>query len=183
VTALAAASWIQLVPAVLLAANAWALRALVGGPVHVPAGWYRQGWDPVVAVGAAVAVPPAALFAVDMVAGFREGRPPLDDDTWWIDHWPMQAAAALTLVAVAAAVSAGVRGRWSGTPVSAGCVAAAACWFGYWSATYPDHAGSAGRAWGIALVVWGCVFAGLVAWRLVRRPPGPEMLARAVQQG
>jgi len=39
-------------------------------------------------------------------------------------------------------------------------------WFGYWSAIYPNHAGSAGEAWGIALIIWAFTFIGVVGWRL-----------------
>jgi hypothetical protein len=125
--------------------------------------------DPVVGAGAATLVPPAALFAVDMVNGYRERRPPLDDDTWGMDHWPMQAALALAAAGVAVAVAAGVRGRWTGTTVSAGCLAVAAGWFGYWSAIYPNHAGSAGQAGGIGLIGWVVAFIGVVSWRLAQR--------------
>ena len=54
-------------------------------------------------------LPPAMVFAVDMIAGYRTGRPPTDDDTWGLDHWPTQAALALAVVAAALAVAAGVR--------------------------------------------------------------------------
>jgi len=179
VTALAAGSWAQLVPAMLLAVNCYAFLALAGDRAWLPAGWYRLRLDPVVGVVAVALVPPAVLFVVDMVTGYREGRPPLDDDTWGIDHWPTQAALGLTVAAVAVAVAAAVRARWSGTRVSAGCVAVAAGWFGYWSAIYPGHAGSAGQAWGIALIFWACAFSGVVGWRLAtvarRRVPPDEV--------
>ena len=122
-----------------------------------------------VAVVALAIVAPAAMFGVDMVKGYREGRPPRDDDTWGVDHWPTQAALGLAVAAVAVAVALGVRGRWTGTAVSAGCIAVAAGWFGYWSTVYPNHAGSAGEAWGMALIAWAFVFAGVVGWRLATR--------------
>jgi hypothetical protein len=170
VTALAAGAWGQLVPAMLLASNGYALSVLIRDEAALlPAGWYRPRLDPPVGVAAVILVPPAVWFAVDMVIGYWEGRPPLDDDTWGIDHWPTQAALALAIAAVALAVAAGVRARWSGTAVSAGCVAVAAGWFGSWSAIYPNHAGSAGEAPGLALIAWACAFAGLVSWRLASR--------------
>ena len=172
VTALAAGSWVQLVPAVVLGANGYAVRASPGGPTALPAGWYRPRLDLPVGVAAVVLVAPAVWFAADMVQGYREGRPPLDDDTWGIDHWPTQAALALALAVLAVAVAAGVSARWSGTAVTAACVAVAAAWFGYWSAIYPDHAGSAGAAPGIALITWAGAFAGLVGWRLATRRAG-----------
>ena len=169
VTALAAGSWVQLVPAILLASNCYAFVALARERVWLPAGRNRPRLDPLVGVVAVTLVPPAVLFAVDMVRGFRDGRPPLDDDTWGIDHWPTQAALSLAVAAVAVAVAAGVGARWSGTAVSAGCVAVAAGWFGFWSVIYPEHAGSGGEAWGRALIVWACAFTAVVGWRLATR--------------
>jgi len=158
------------VPATLLAANGYALPVLIRNEAALwPAGRYRLRVDPPVGVAAAVLVPPALWFSGDMMIGFWRSRPPLDDDTWEIDYWPTQAALALAIAAVALAVAAGVRARWSGTTVSAGCVAVAAGWFGSWWAIYPNHAGSAGEAPGMALIVWACAFAGLVLWRLATR--------------
>jgi hypothetical protein len=171
VTALAAGSWVQLVPAILLAANGYAVLALGRGPVALPEDWYQPRLDVFVGLTAASLVAPAVLFAVDMVRGYRDGRPPLDDDTAGIDHWPTQGALGLAVAAVALAVAGGVRARWSGTAVSAGCVAVAAGWFGYWSTVYPGHAGSAGEGAGTALMAWACAFAGLVWWRLGSRRP------------
>ena len=168
-TAVAAGSWVQLVPAMLLASNCYAFVAMARDQVWLPVGWYRARLDPLVGLVAATLVPPAVLFAVDMIRGFREDRPPRGDDTWGIDHWPTQAALALAGAAVAVAVAAGVRDRWSGTAVSVGCVALAVGWFGFWSAVYPEHAGSAGEGWGIALIVWACAFIGVAGWRLATR--------------
>jgi hypothetical protein len=93
-----------------------------------------------------------------MVTGFREGRPPLDDDTWGIDHWPTQGALALTAAGVAIAVAAAVRARWSGTGVSAMCVAVAACWFGVSVGDLPEPCGQRGRGVGRrAHRLGGCV--------------------------
>ena len=46
---------------------------------------------------ACVAIPPSILAAIDLVVGFWQLRPPTDDDTWSIDHWPMQATLALAI--------------------------------------------------------------------------------------
>ena len=178
VTAVASASWVQLVPAMLLAGNAYAFLVLAGNEWRLSADWYRRSPDPLVGVVAGVLVPLAAWFAVDMVLGFREGRPPMDDDTWFIDHWPTQGALALSAATVAVASAVAVRASWSGTAVSAGSVAAAAAWFGYWSATYPNHAGSAGAAGGMVLIGWAVAFAGVVAWRLAR-PASPPAHRKA----
>lgn len=167
-TAVAAGAWSQLVPALLLASNCYALMSLSRGRTRLPRRRRPLGVDPVVGVVSALLVPPAVVFAVDMVSGYREGRPPLDADTWGVDHWPTQAALALAIAAVAAAVAAGLHAGWSGTAASATCVAVSAGWFGFWSTVHPDHAGSAGAPWGVALIVWACAFAGVVAWRCQR---------------
>jgi hypothetical protein len=166
-TALAAGSWVQLLPGVALAATCFVLLRLTNSRPRWPAA--RARVDPIVGAVALAAVVPAAIFGLDMIMGYREGRPPLDDETWGIDHWPTQGALGLSVAAVAVAVAAGVRARWTGTAVSAGCVAVAAGWFGYWSTVYPRHAGSAGEAWGTALIGWAFVFVGVVAWRLATR--------------
>lgn len=165
VTAVAAGSWVQLVPAVLLSLNCFALVALTGRGREHSRGALVPRLDPAVGVVAVALVPPALLFAGDMVLGYREGRPPLDDDTWGIDHWPTQAALALAVAVLAVVAAGGVRERWSGTAVSAGTVVLAVGWFGFWSATYPGHAGSAGGAGGTGLLLWACVFTAVVAWR------------------
>jgi hypothetical protein len=147
--------------------NCWVFLALRPGRMRVLGRSHRLRLDLLAGLVAVSLIPPAVLFAVDMIMGYREGRPPLDDDTWGIDHWPTQAAMALAVATIAVAVAAGVRARWSGAAASAGCVALAAGWFGFWSAAYPDHAGSAGGAWGLALIVWAGAFMGVVGWRLL----------------
>jgi hypothetical protein len=169
VTAVAAGSWVQVLPALLLVSNAYVFVLLHRRQGSLPENWCHPRLDGVVSAVAVALIPPAVVFAVDMVRGFREGRPPLDDDTWGIDHWPMQAALAVAAAAVGVAIAAGVRGRWSGTAVSAGCLAVAAGWFGYWSASYPNHAGSAGHAGGLGLIGWAVAFTGVVGWRLTSR--------------
>lgn len=176
VTAVAAGSWLQLAPAALLLLSCYALARLARHRVGSPAVRLPRV-DPVVAAVAVVLLLPALPFAADMVDGYREGRPPLDDDTWGIDHWPTQAALALAVAAVALTVAVGVRAHRSGSMVSAGSVAVAAAWFGFWSHTYPGHAGSAGEVGGIVLMVWACIFLGVVGWRLAVRRAAREVAA------
>jgi hypothetical protein len=172
-TAVASGSWAQLAPGVLLLLSS----SVHGLLVHRRPRWSlasaRPRLDPVVGGIALALVPAAAVFASEMVAAYRHGRPPRDDDTWGIDHWPTQAALGLAIAGVAVVVAAGVRARWPGTAVSAGCAVGAAAWSGYWSSVHPDHAGSAGQVGGAALLVWAVVFGSAVAWRLsdLRRPP------------
>jgi len=158
VTAVASGSLIQLVPAALLVLNVLGISRLVRGPLRPAQGWYRPPLDPVLAVLAALLAAPAVVFAAQMVAGYRTGRAPTNEDTWDVDHWPTQAAMALAVVAVAAAVAAGVRGRWSGSGVSAGCAAATAGWFGVASYSYPGLAGGVDRWWGVAVIAWAVAF-------------------------
>lgn len=158
VTAVASASFLQLVPAALLVGNAYGFSYIVGGPSRVPTGWYRSGLDPLVALLAVVALVPAGAFAVDMLAGYWEGRPPTDDETFMIDHWPTQAALSLAVPVICLAVAAALRSRWSGSLASALCVTLATTWFGVASVAYPDHAGSAGDLWGRLVIGWGLVF-------------------------
>lgn len=174
VTAVASGSLGQLVPAALLVLNALAVSLMARGPLRLTRGWHRPPVDPVLALLAVLLLPPAAVFAVDMISGYRTGRAPTDDVTWGLDHWPTQAALALAVVAVALAVAAGVRGRWAGTATCAGCVAVTAGWFGVVSAVYPRHAGSIGEGWGVALLAWSVVFVVATGWRMVsrRRPVG-----------
>jgi len=93
---------------------------------------------------ALASLPAAALLAWDTIAGAREGRPPQDDITWGLNHWPMQAALTLTLPLLAALASVELRG-WR---VTAYTTAAGAAWLGCLSVVYPAHAGSLGRAGG-----------------------------------
>ena len=167
VTALVSGSLGQLVPAVLLVLNAYGISYLVRGHVRFTRGWYRPPVDPFLAALTILLFAPAAVFAVDMIEGYRTGRAPAHSLTWGVDHWPTQAALALAVVAVAVAVAAGVRGGWAGTAVSAVCVAAAAGWFGVVCTVYPQHAGSIGARWGAALLAWAIVFVAATGWRMV----------------
>lgn len=177
VTAVVAASWVQLAPAAAIALNAGLLATLV----HRRRVRFATGWraDPVVGALALLLTAPALAFAVDLIRGFREGRPPTDDDTWGIDHWPTQAALALAVGVLAWLVAVGVRRGCSGTVSVTVTVAVAAGWFGYWSLAYPDHAGSAGDVGGAGLFLWACTFVALTCCRLraARATIAPDSLA------
>jgi hypothetical protein len=170
VTAVVAGSFGQLVPAGLLLLNAALLSRLGRGYVRPRHGWSLPRVDPFVLVVAVPLVVAGVLFAVDMVIGYRTGRPPTDDDTWGLDHWPMQAALALTLALAGMGVAQGVRNRWSGTAFSALCVTVTAAWFGVICMAYPAHAASVGETWGAVLAAWAAVFAVVTGWRLLRHP-------------
>lgn len=97
------------------------------------------------ALAAAAAAVPSAT---DMIAAARSGRYPVDI-TYGIDHWPTQASLALCIPAAAAVAAL----RPSGWRVPAWTAAVSAVWFGVLSLVYPEHAGSAGQAWGLACVI------------------------------
>ena len=170
VTAVVSGSFGQLVPAGLLVLNAAVLSDLGRGYVRPRHGWRLPRVDPVVLMVVAPLVPVGVVYAVDMVIGYLTGRPPTNDDTWGLDHWPMQAALALTLALVAIGVAAGVRNRWSGTAVSAACVTVTAAWFGVICMIHPGHAASVGATWGAAVAAWAAVFAVATGWRMLSAP-------------
>ncbi len=104
------------------------------------------------AVAAAV---PLIWFAAEMVASAREGRYPNDDITVGLNHWPMQAALPLTMVAAAGLTAL----RQSGWQVSAWTVVAGTAWMGVFSVAYPHHAGSFGLPGGSGAILWSALFA------------------------
>lgn len=168
VTAVAAGSWWQLVPAGGIGLTCVALAALAGSAPPRPS---VPRLDPAVATVAAVLAVPAVWAAAAVCLGFRQDTLGVSDNTWNLDHWPTQAALALAVPGVALAIAAGVRARWSGTWVAVVCVAVTAVWFGVSSAAYPDLSGSGGRWGGIGLVVWAVVLVVVVILR-ARRTAG-----------
>lgn len=181
VTALASGSLVQLAPAIALVLNAFGFRSLARGRLALGRAWKQPHVDPRLAVLAALLTPPAVIFALDMVAGYREGRPPRDDDTWGIDHWPTQAAFSLAIVLVPWAVAVGVRKGWPGSGVSAVCVAVAVSWFAVMSMAYPNHAGSIGQRWGQLVLAWAVTLLLAVAWRLLARSASARGGSRGVR--
>lgn len=170
VTAVVAGSFGQLVPAGLLLLNAAWLSRLGRGYVRPRHGWPLPQVDPFVLVAAAPLLLAGVLYAVDMVIGYRTGRLPTDDDTWGLDHWPMQAALALTIALVGMGVAQGVRNRWSGTAFSAMCVTVTAGWFGVICMAHPAHAASVGETGGAVVAAWAAAFAVITGWQLRRHP-------------
>jgi hypothetical protein len=92
--------WLQLLPAAALLLTSAVLVWLSGGR------WQRAALTSVRSASvhrgtlilAGAAAIPLAVYAADLVAGRREGRPPTDDITLGLDHWPMQAALAVAIV-------------------------------------------------------------------------------------
>jgi hypothetical protein len=170
VTAVAALSWGQLVPAGLLAGTVAFLTDLARGSVRPTQGWRLPAADPVLALLALVVAAPAGAYAFTAVRAYHAREAPTDYITRGLDHWPVQAALALAVLLVSGVVAAGVRGRWPGTLVSAVTVSVSVAWLGLLSIWFPDHAASLGRSWGLAAVIWSGAFGAAVAlrWRSPR---------------
>lgn len=113
-----------------------------------------QTWRGSKAPGALVivAVGPACAYA--WTAARSTGSGGITDDTWWLDHWPIQATLPLALLAIAALASGHPRG-WR---LPAWCMATAAGWFAVVCWLEPDLVGSVGRPWSTALFVWALAF-------------------------
>jgi hypothetical protein len=117
----------------------------------------------------AVAVIPAAAYAWELSRGTEN-----PEETWGLDHYPVQGAFAIALVLVAglAAYATGQRlaSRW----LPALTVGFSAAWFGVQSMVWPERLGSAGTVWGLLVVVWGVALVGVVGIegrRSVERSP------------
>ena len=154
ITGIPAFSSGQLFPAACLLFNAIFVNALCGSPLRLSRDGRNVRRRPAplwpVLIVACIAVPLSIVVAADLVMGFWELRPPIDDDTWSIDHWPMQAALALAVPAVAILASF----RLTGWRVSLWTAALSAAWWGAVSIAYPQHAGSLGTVGGWAGIVW-----------------------------
>ena len=167
-------AWLQLLPAAGLLLTAGLVHLLaVPQTEHSPFRWnrvvragVREDWSNLLLTLAAAV--PLIWFAAEMVASTREGRPPIDDITAGLDHWPMQAALALTILFTAGLAAV----REDGWQVSAWTVIAATAWMGAFSIAYPQHAGSFGRPGGWMAILWSALFA-LATLRSSRRP-GPR---------
>ncbi|HEU0335908.1 MAG TPA: hypothetical protein VFR43_05095 [Gaiellaceae bacterium] len=114
---------------------------------------------PLLALAAAGAAP-WLVYALDMWSLSREGRPDADI-TMGIDHYAVQGALGLALVALPllAGVRAGLR------PFVPACAGIAGAYLGLVSLAWPGAAGGFGRAWSGAALAWGLA---LVAVALAR---------------
>ncbi len=175
VAALVGTQLLQLLPALVLVLNAAFVADLSRGSVRPTTGWTVPRLDAVLAAATVAAAPVALLYAADMAAAARQGPPPLDN-SMGLDHWGMQAAVPLAVLATAVVVAAGTRHRWGGTLVAAWTVAVTAVtavtavWLGAVSLAYPEHSAGLGSLWSLWAVVWGVAF-GLLAslrWRSQR---------------
>ena len=155
VTAHAATAWGQLLPAAALFATAAAVHALVdacGQKTDGSAGMNRDHqplhWPVLLTASAGASA--GAWLATTLLVDFWQRRPPVDDITLGLDHWPMQAALALALPAIAGVCSL----QTSGWRFSLGTVIVGGVWWGAASLVYPDHAGSLGTTGGWLAITW-----------------------------
>ena len=138
------------------------LAALLGFQTAVVGGLLRGAWRdrmelwgslsdlrPLLLLAIFGAIPWFA-YALHMWSLNREGRTD-SDITMGIDHYAMQGALALVLVALPllAALRADLH------PFVPVCTGAAAFYLGLVSLAWPDAAGGLGRAWSIAAMAWG----------------------------
>lgn len=93
---------------------------------------------------------PWVAYALTCAATARGGRT-ISDDTWGLDHWPVQAATPLALVLVAALAASTLPGR----RVAAWSAGATSALLGAFFWAYPEVVGSTARPWAVAAVLWG----------------------------
>ncbi len=99
-----------------------------------------------------LAAGPSCAYA--WTAARTTGSGTLTDDTWGLDHWPVQAAFPLAVLGVAALAAA----RPAGWPLPTGAVATSAAWFGTLCWLEPDLVGSPGRGWATVVLAWSIAF-------------------------
>jgi hypothetical protein len=110
----------------------------------------RTPWAPGLLV--LLAAGPACAYA--WAAARTTGSGTLTDDTWGLDHWPVQAAFPLAVLGVAALAAA----RPAGWQLPTCAVAMSAAWFGTVCWLEPDLVGSPGRGWATVVLTWSVAF-------------------------
>lgn len=118
-------------------------------------------------LGLAAAVP-AALYATSMSSNARGHLPPTDAVSLGIPHWPALAALGSTVVLLAVVAGLGLSGRL----LLAALAGVAAALWGISCLLYPDAAGSEGRGWAAAAIVWAALM--LAGAALERQRPRVE---------
>ena len=142
----------------LPAAGVLATAALVGGSSGVRRRALLPGWRPSWPCLSAVALAAGPCAAYAWTSARTYGTSVLTDDTWSLDHWPVQAA-----LPVAGLLVAGIAaGHPTGWRVALWSVTAADLWFAAVSWAHPDLTGSVGRAWAVAMVGWAIGFVAVV---------------------
>lgn len=115
---------------------------------------WRLSW-PSMAM-AALAIGPCVYYA--WTSARTTGTSAITDDTWGLDHWPVQAALPLAALLVAGIAA----GHPSGWRVPMWTVVAATGWFAVVALAEPDLTASVGRVWAGAMLVWALAFAVVV---------------------
>ena len=138
-----------------------AVLAAVRPPTGAPARARRRPWAPRLLV--VLAAGPACAYA--WTAARTTGSSTLTDDTWGLDHWPVQAAFPLAVLGVAALAAA----RPGGWRLPTWTVVISAAWFGVVRWLEPDLVGSPGRGWATVVLTWTIAF-GLAQLQPNRRP-------------
>ena len=105
---------------------------------------------------ALVSMPPAIIFASEMIQVAMRGEPE-PDYTYVFDHYPIQAASVLVIPLATALLALGLPG-WR--PMTF-LVASGTAWFGVVSIVYPDHLGTWGAAWGWTAIAWAVALSSL----------------------
>jgi hypothetical protein len=158
-----------LLPAAVLWALARSARRHDGAPKRsIPPGG-QSGFGvrlPILGL-ALVALPPAIIFAAEMIETARSGDPE-PDYTYVFDHYPIQAASVLVIPLATALLAL----RLPGWRPMTFLVASGTAWFGIVSIVYPDHLGSWGTAWGWTAVAWAVALSMLA----IRWGPGTSRL-------
>jgi hypothetical protein len=148
--------------------------------VHLLAGRTHQSRaqaNRLLVLAAAVAAPAWLAYAWSMMAANRELH--FDGDiTNGVDHYAVQAALGLALVALPAAAGLGVPGgRLLGT-----ATAVMAGYLGLVTYSWVDMEGDLGEAWSVATMAWAAAVL-LATWWPSRRPDIPSTAGRAPQLG
>jgi hypothetical protein len=144
-----------------------AVLAAVRPPTRTPArATWRTPWAPRLLV--VLAAGPACAYA--WTAARTTGSGTLTDDTWGLDHWPVQAAFPLAVLGVAALAAA----RPAGWQLPTCAVAVSAAWFGTVCWLEPDLVGSPGRGWATVVLTWSVAF--VLAQLQPNRPAEGHML-------
>jgi hypothetical protein len=100
---------------------------------------------------AGAAAGPCLVYARRMASAQRRHLPPADAVSNGLHHWPVLAALALSMFLLAGLAALGTAG-WRIPSWSAALAGVA---WGVSCLRYPDAAGSEGRAWALAALIWG----------------------------
>ena len=131
-------------------------------------------WRWSAAPGALVILAVAACCAYAWTSARTTGTAQITDDTWGLDHWPVQAALPLALLLISA-LAAGHPSGWRLPTWSAG---AAAAWFAVVCWLEPDLVASVSRPWAAITFLWSAAFIaatylsareGTPVWPMTRR--------------